>query len=509
MNTFAKAVGLFATGALILAAPAAADDGQIRGEHAQDTIPGSYVVVLDETQRPGQEITALSAEYGADVEHRYTSAVQGFSAEMTREEALELSNDPAVKFVQQDQTFTTLATQAPTPSWGLDRIDQRALPLNTTFTYADKAGEGVTAYIIDTGIRTTHADFGGRAVWGTNTVGGDNTDCNGHGTHVASTVGGTAYGVAKKTKLVAVKVLDCAGSGSFAAVLAGVDWVTSHHTSGPAVANMSLGGSGTNAALEQAIRNSIADGVTYAIASGNSNSNACNFTPARTPEAITVNASTNTDARASFSNYGTCTDIFAPGQNITAAWITSDTATNTISGTSMASPHVAGGAALLLAATPTLTPAQVATQLSNDGTPNVITNPGTGSPNRLLFTGSGTTTPPAPSCAKTNATAVFVPDNTTVFSDITIAGCNRNASATAKVTVDIRHTYKGDLVVEVIAPDGTPYVLHNRVGGSADNIQQTFTVNLSSEPANGLWRLRVRDAATADTGVINSWTLEP
>lgn len=510
---FAHVAGLAAAGALAIAAPASADEGQILRENAANAIPGSYVVVLDDAQvqgRPADEIRDLSAEYGADVEHRYANTVQGFSAEMSREDALALSQDPAVKYVQQDQVFQTLATQAPTPSWGLDRIDQRALPLNNQFTYPDSKGAGVTAYIIDTGILTTHSDFGGRASWGTNTTGdGRNTDCNGHGTHVASTVGGTTYGVAKGVKLVAVKVLDCAGSGAFSGVLAGVDWVTANHVSGPAVANMSLGGAGTNVTLENAIRNSIADGVTYAIASGNSSSNACNFTPARTPEAITVNASTNTDARASFSNFGTCTDIFAPGQNITAAWYTSNTATNTISGTSMASPHVAGAAALVLGATPAATPAQVASTLIGNATANVVTGPGTGSPNRLLFHGTATPPPPATCAAVTNNTDIAVPDNTTVLSSITVAGCNRNASATAKVTVDIKHTYRGDLIVDVVAPDGSVYNLSNRAGGSADNITQTFTVNLSSEAANGVWNLRVRDAASADTGYINSWTLEP
>ncbi|MDA0171486.1 S8 family peptidase [Solirubrobacter taibaiensis] len=513
MNTFAKAVGLVATGALILAAPASADEGQILRENAANAIPGSYVVVLDDAAvagRPTDEIAALGEQYGADVEHQYANTVQGFSAEMTREEALALSTDPAVKYVEQDRVFETQATQTPA-TWGLDRLDQRTLPFDSKFTYPDSAGAGVTAYIIDTGIRTTHSEFaGGRALWGTNTTGdGQNTDCNGHGTHVAGSVGGKTYGVAKGVKLIAVKVLDCAGSGSFAGVMAGIDWVTGNHTSGPAVANMSLGASGADVGVENAIRASIIDGITYTIAAGNSNANACNFTPARVAEAITVNASTSTDTRASFSNFGTCTDLFAPGQNILSAWNTSDTATNAISGTSMAAPHVAGAAALVLGATPNATPAQVGATLINNATPNVLANVGTGSPNRLLNIGGAPVTPPVPSCAKTNDADVSVPDNTTVFSDITISGCQRNASATAKVTTDIRHTYKGDLVVEVIAPDGSVYVLHNRAGGSADNIQQTFTVNLSTEPANGTWRLRVRDAASADTGYINSWTLEP
>ncbi|MFC5291158.1 S8 family peptidase [Actinokineospora guangxiensis] len=356
---------------------------------AANAIPGSYIVTFKDgalgTQSARSLTGALADRHGVSVEHTYEHAVHGFSGTMSAKAARRLAADPSVAMVEQNGRVSLAATQSPTPSWGLDRTDQRNRPLNNSYSYTT-TGSGVTAYVLDTGIRTTHRDFGGRAVWGTNTVGdGNNTDCNGHGTHVAGTVGGTSYGIAKSVRLVAVKVLSCSGSGSWAGVIAGIDWVTNHHTSGPAVANMSLGGSGTNASLENAVRRSIADGVTYALASGNSNSNACNFTPARTPEAITVNASTNTDARASFSNYGTCTDIFAPGQNITSAWHTSDTATNTISGTSMASPHVAGAAARVLSGNPGLTPAQVASTLVSASTPNVITSPGSGSPNRLLY----------------------------------------------------------------------------------------------------------------------------
>lgn len=450
----------------------------------------------------------LAGKHKAKVRFRYSSALQGFAAQMTKAEATRLSRDAAVDFVEQDRTMQAFATQTPTPSWGLDRIDQRDLPLNNSYTYPN-TGAGVTAYVLDSGIRTTHADFGGRAVWGTNTTGdGNNTDCNGHGTHVAGTVGGTAYGVAKGVRLVAVKVLNCAGSGSLSGVAAGVDWVTANHTSGPAVANMSLGATGSNSVLEQAIRNSIVDGVTYSLASGNSNSNACNYTPARTAEAITVNASTRTDARASFSNYGTCTDIFAPGESITSAWYTSNTATNTISGTSMAAPHVAGAAALILGATPAATPAQVWNTMLANATPNKITNPGTGSPNRLLYVG-GTTTPPPSGCAPvSNGTDVAIPDNSTVQSSITITGCAGNASATASVGVSIVHSYRGDLVVDLIAPNGAVINLHNRAGGSADNLVATYPLNLSAYAANGTWTLRVRDAATADVGRIDSWTLD-
>ncbi|MGW5055285.1 S8 family serine peptidase [Actinokineospora sp. NPDC004072] len=374
-----------ATAIAVLAPPAAAAEGVVLGADRPGAIPNSYLVVFKDAA--AASVDGLARKYGASVEHTFRHAVRGFAGTLPAKAARQLAADPGVAYVEQNATVRIAGVQPNPPSWGLDRIDQRDLPLDNSYT-SPNDGAGVTAYIIDTGIRTTHSDFGGRASWGTNTVDSNNTDCNGHGTHVAGTVGGSAHGVAKATRLVAVKVLDCQGSGTLAGVTAGVDWVTGN-ANRPAVANMSLGASGTNATLENAVRNSISSGVTYAIASGNSNADACNFTPARMPEAITVNASTNGDARASFSNYGTCTDIFAPGQDITAPWNTSDTATNTISGTSMASPHVAGAAALILAASPSLTPAQVATAMTSASTPNKISNPGTGSPNRLLYVTPG------------------------------------------------------------------------------------------------------------------------
>ncbi|MBB5802377.1 subtilisin family serine protease [Saccharothrix ecbatanensis] len=384
--------------ALATGATPAAAEGDILGANNPTAIKDSYIVVYNDvtTQSVDALTSDLSAKHDAKVDFTYRHALKGFAGTLSERAARRLAAEPGVAYVQQNGTVQATGTQPNPPSWGLDRIDQRNLPLDSTYTYPND-GTGVTAYIIDTGIRTTHSDFGGRASWGTNTVDTNNTDCNGHGTHVAGTVGGTAHGVAKGVRLIAVKVLNCQGSGSFAGVAAGIDWVTGHHTSGPAVANMSLGGQGSDTTGENAVRNSIADGVTYAIASGNSNANACNFTPARVAEAITVNASTNTDARASFSNWGTCTDIFAPGQNITSAWMTNDTATNTISGTSMAAPHVAGGAAVLLGATPSLTPAQVANAMVANSTLDKITSPGTGSPNRLLYVNTGDPGPGNPS----------------------------------------------------------------------------------------------------------------
>jgi len=376
------------------AAPAAAT-GQILGADNPNAIPNSYIVVFKESAASSATALTrtLASTYDVKVEYTYSHALHGFAGTMSQNAARRLAARSEVAYVEQNGTVHVQDTQPNPPSWGLDRIDQRDLPLDNSYTYPNTAAN-VRAYVIDTGIRTTHTDFGGRAVWGTNTTGdGNNTDCNGHGTHVAGTLGGTRYGVAKSVTLVAVKVLNCAGSGSFAGVAAGVDWVTGNHTSGPAVANMSLGGAGSNTTVENAVRNSIADGVVYAIASGNSNSDACNFTPARVAEAITVNASTRTDARASFSNWGTCTDIFAPGDEITSAWHTSDTATNTLRGTSMAAPHVAGAAALILSSAPNLTPAQVASTMFNNATLNKITDPGPGSPNRLLYVGTGSQPP--------------------------------------------------------------------------------------------------------------------
>jgi subtilisin family serine protease len=330
-------------------------------------------------------------------------------------------------------------------------------------------------------------------------------------------VGGSTYGVAKGVALVAVRVLDCNGSGSTSGVVAGIDWVTAHAIK-PAVANMSLGG-GADATLDAAVQRSIAAGVTYGIAAGNGNAlgvaqNACSTSPARVPEAITVGATQNNDQKASFSNYGTCLDIFGPGVSITSSWNTNDSATNTISGTSMATPHVVGAAALVASANPTYTPAQVRDTLVNSATPNVVGSPGSGSPNRLLFVGNGGTPPPPPpppppaGCSGTNGTDVQIPDaGPAVTSSIAISGCARNASASAKVEVHIKHTYRGDLRIDLVAPDGSSYRLKTESYDSAANVDTTYTVNLSSEAANGTWKLKVQDMYAIDSGNIDSWTL--
>ncbi|PTA44326.1 S8 family peptidase [Micromonospora sp. RP3T] len=392
LHAFAVTAAAAALTAAAATPALAAPTGQVRFAGAADAVSGSYLVVLkgdavgaanSRTARTAvpERAAGLTKRYGGSVATVWSAALTGYNAKMSIGQARRLAADPAVAYVEQDRRVTVQGTQTGA-TWGLDRIDQRNLPLNSTYTYPNTA-TNVRAYIIDTGIRTTHSQFGGRATWGTNTVDSNNTDCNGHGTHVAGTVGGSTYGVAKGVRLIAVKVLNCSGSGSTAGVVNGVNWVTSNAVK-PAVANMSLGG-GVSTTLDNAVANSISSGITYALAAGNSNANACNSSPARVASAITVGSTTSTDARSSFSNYGTCVDIFAPGSSITSSWNSSDSATNTISGTSMASPHVAGAAALVLSANPSYTPAQVASYLTSNATTGKVTSPGTGSPNRLLF----------------------------------------------------------------------------------------------------------------------------
>ena len=349
-----------------------------------------YIVVLsDSVAQPGAVADQQARRIGAPVGSVFRHALKGYVATLTASQVAALRSDARVDFIEPDGIVEASATQSGAP-WGLDRIDQRNRPLSGTFTY-NATGAGVTAYIIDTGIRFGHSEFGGRAASGYDAVdGGSADDCNGHGTHVAGTVGGSTYGVAKSVSLVAVRVLNCSGSGTTSGVIAGIDWVTATHQAGdPAVANMSLGG-GASTALDNAVRNSIADGVSYAIAAGNGNfigiaQDACKYSPARVAEAMTIGATDSSDRKASWSNYGNCVDWFAPGVSITSSWYTSDTATNTISGTSMATPHTAGVAAQYLQTNPGASPGAVRTALFDLSTKSIVTSSKTTN-NHLLFT---------------------------------------------------------------------------------------------------------------------------
>jgi subtilisin family serine protease len=367
------ATGIGATAGSATAAPA--------------TPTATYIVTLQPGTAPAP-VADRATRMGGRIAHLYTAALDGFAVTLPTTAAERLGTLPGVVAVELDQPVTVSATQSPA-TWGLDRVDQRAVPLSNTYSYT-ATGTGVKAYVIDTGIRLNHTDFGGRAVSGYDAVdGGSADDCNGHGTHVAGTIGGATHGVAKGVSLVAVRVLDCAGSGTNAGVIAGIDWVTADHQAGrPAVANLSLGGAASTA-LDSAVSRSISDGVSYAVAAGNGNAsgapqNACNYSPARVGAALTVGAADRTDAPASFSNYGSCVDLFAPGVGITSDWYTGTTATNAISGTSMATPHVAGVAALYLQRTPTATPAAVATAIKAATTKDAVRTTRTAD-NDLLF----------------------------------------------------------------------------------------------------------------------------
>jgi subtilisin family serine protease len=349
---------------------------------ASDAIPGRFIITLREGANPA----AVARDHGVAPDFVYTTVLNGFAGSMADAARNGLLRDARVARVEQDGIAYASTTQSGA-TWGIDRIDQRSLPLSGTYTY-NASGSGVTAYIIDTGIRFAHSEFGGRATSGFDAVdGGSADDCNGHGTHVAGTVGGSTYGVAKSVALVAVRVLDCGGSGTWSGVIAGMDWVAANRQL-PAVANMSLGG-GANTSVDDAVRRMIASGVATAIAAGNGNQggrqqDACKYSPARVAEAMTIGATDKTDTKASWSNYGSCVDWFAPGVGITSSWYSSNTATNTISGTSMATPHTTGAAALYLSVNPSATPQEVRDALYANTTKGIVLRSSTAN-NHLLF----------------------------------------------------------------------------------------------------------------------------
>lgn len=562
--------------------------------------------------------TEMSNMYGAKVKQRYHAVMSGFVANMNPKQMRALMADDRVDYVEQDQMMHATATQN-NPTWGLDRIDEADLPMDGLYV-DDVDGTGVNAYVIDTGVMISHSDFNGRAQNGWDFVDNDSVanDCNGHGTHVAGTIGSSTYGVAKNSTITAVRVLDCQGSGTNSGVIAGVDWVA-QNASLPAVANMSLGG-GSSTALDNSVQGAIDAGVVFAVAAGNSDSDACVGSPNRVADALTVASSTSTDARSSFSSWGSCIDLFAPGSSITSTW--NNGSTNTISGTSMASPHVAGVAVLYLQSNPSATPSAVNSAVVANAVSGKISDTA-GSPNLLLQSRFGGTPPPPPpppgdnvlekgvsvtglsdstggetnytidipsgasdlnfdisggsgdadlyvkfgSAPTTssydcrpfrngnsencnfanpgtgtyyvmlrayssysnvslvadytapggggggngsffeNTTDVSIPDNnsTGVISNLSVDRAGQAGSI--DIAVDIKHTYIGDLQVTIIAPDGASAILHNRTGGSANDLLQTYTINAGTRDAAGNWQLKVSDHAGADTGYIDSWSI--
>jgi subtilisin family serine protease len=408
----ARGIAIVGTTAAVAAFAAVPAQGQIREANTTDSVANSYIVVLKDTATltgtalsgttlngtepnstgaiavgaVGTKAQALAGRYGAHVDRIYGSALSGFSITADDAQAKHLAGNTDVAYVVQNQQIQTLDTTQTNPqSWGVDRVDQRDLPLDKSYVYSTKASN-VTVYVIDTGVRATHQTFGGRVSGGKDFVDNDNNpnDENGHGTHVAGTIGGSEYGIAKGVHIVPVRVLNAAGTGTTDGVVAGIDWVA-ENAKGPSVANMSLGGA-ANDVLDQAVRSAIGKGVTFVVAAGNSSADASTSSPARVKEAITVAASDQTDKQATFSNFGKLVDLYAPGVGITSSWNTGDTATNTISGTSMATPHVVGAAAIYLAGHTGATPAEVSKVLAARATPGKISNASPGTPNKLLYT---------------------------------------------------------------------------------------------------------------------------
>lgn len=427
---------------------------------------------------------------GASVDKTFKNTIKGAAIKATPAEAANIAKTPGVASVEVDLPVSVSDTQTNAP-WGLDRMDQQALPLSGTFTAEANAGKGVDVYIVDSGIRADHSEFTGRIAsgWSRITDGTGVTDCNGHGTHVAGTAAGAKYGVAKSATIIPVRVFGCSGSGYTSDVIAGLDWVASHHQAGkPAVVNLSLGGT-ASASLDTAMNAIINEGVTATVAAGNSATDACTASPARVPAAITVASSDRTDGQSSFSSFGSCVDMYAPGSSVLSAWYTGTTATATSSGTSMAAPHVAGAAAVLLSRNPALTPAQVSTELNNTATTGVIKNATAGTPNRLLFLNQTTTTttpapvtqPTAPAPKAPNAPTSVTATAKTGGASLSWTKGSDNGTVLTKQTI---HVYEGTTKIQSLDLGGeyTSANLNGFPGGKTYTYTLTATNSAGTSP---------------------------
>ncbi len=445
----------------------------------------SYIVVFKDDVAESEidgESERMCGNSSAKKERTFKHAIKGFSGRLTAAAIEEFRKNPKVKYIEQNQVVTLVATQN-NATWGLDRIDQANLPLSTNYTY-NTTGSTITAYIFDTGVRSDHVEFGGRVSGGFSAITLEPTteDANGHGTHVAGTVGGSTYGVAKAVKIIPVKVLDATGNGTFDGIIAGLDWAVANHTAGvPAVGNMSLGG-GISTAGDDAVRRCITDGIVMAVAAGNSNVNAVNSSPARVAEAITVGSTTSLDARSSFSNYGSVVDIFAPGSLITSAWYTSSTVVNTISGTSMASPHVAGAAALYLEYAPGSTTAQVETGLKNSAARGRISGipTGTGTTDALLQINFGTT----PSLPAPSVPTLSSPAN--LATNVAIAPTLSWTAATAAGTYNLEYSTSSTFASGIVAASGIT-TTSRAISGLANSTTYYWRVSATNTTGTSAW----------------------
>ena len=445
-----------------------------------------YIIRYTDNEKDEDEDKELSNNNGR-LKKRLSNVFNGAIADMTPAKAALLRKSSRVLWVEEDKNVMTQVTVSPTPSWGLDRIDQRVNTPTNSYSFLTN-GQGVSAYIIDTGISTSHSQFTGRTRIGFDAFGGDGLDCNGHGTHVAGTVGGSTFGVAPATSLVSIRVLDCAGAGSVSGVIAGIDWVINDHVSGPAVINMSLG-AGKSASLESAVDRAFNDGITVVSAAGNSNVDACTSSPGgNKASGLTVGATTTSDARASYSNFGACLDLFAPGSGIVSAGISSPTASATLSGTSMASPHVAGLAARYLSALPTASPAQVMAAIISASTDNVVTTAGTLSPNKLAYgdpgtvpTSTSTTTPqgsstlPPGTGTETQPSVPGVPGSPVALAGATSSWLNWTTATTggSPITAHVVRIYRRNVLTSQVVVDADTF---HTITGLTPGSTTSFTV---------------------------------